>query len=152
MRRNEKKHKEKIRPPDSILGRPLLHFGAALTLFWGGPNSISGRPWLHIGAAMTPFQGGFSNIVRGPFFLLTFLLISPHPPICERGELYHLNERKNLLYICQYVKLVNYPIKTKCSSCRRHCKTWNKTPGVTICLPHLYLARWGLRPIKLHLV
>ena len=29
----------------------------------------------------------------------------------ERGELYHLNERKNLLKICQHVELVNYPFK-----------------------------------------
>ena len=28
--------------------------------------------------------------VRGPYFLHMFLLISPHPLICERGELYHL--------------------------------------------------------------
>ena len=44
MRRNEKKREEKIRPPDSISGRPLLHFGAALTPFRGGPDSILGRP------------------------------------------------------------------------------------------------------------
>ena len=43
-RRNEKKREEKIRPPDSILGRPLLHFGADVTPFWGGPDSILGRP------------------------------------------------------------------------------------------------------------
>ena len=40
----------------------------------------------------TPFRGGFSNRVRGPYFLLTFLFISPHPLICERGELYHIKE------------------------------------------------------------
>ena len=43
--------------------------------------------------------------------LLKFLFISPHPLIYERGELYHLNERKNLLHICQHVELVNYPFK-----------------------------------------
>ena len=48
---------------------------------------------------------------QGPYFLLTFLFISPHPLIYERGELYHLNEHKNLLHICQHVELVNYPFK-----------------------------------------
>ena len=45
-------------------------------------------------------------------------ILSPHisshfsyPLICERGELYHLNEHKNLLHICQHVELVNYPFK-----------------------------------------
>ena len=52
MRRNGEKHEEKIGPPDSISGRPLLHFGAALTPFWGGPDSILGRPWLQFGAAL----------------------------------------------------------------------------------------------------
>ena len=51
------------------------------------------------------------NGVRGPYFLLTFLFISPHPLIYERGELYHFNEHKNLLHICQHVELVNYPFK-----------------------------------------
>ena len=54
--------------------------------------------------------------VRGPYFLLTFLLISPHPLICERGELCHLNEHKNLLHICQHVELVNYSFKLYCPS------------------------------------
>ena len=45
------------------------------------------------------------NEVRGPYFSLTFPLISPHPLICERGELYHLNKRKKLLHICQHVEL-----------------------------------------------
>ena len=53
------------------------------------------------------------NGVRGPYFLLTFLFISPHPLIYERGELNHLNERKNLLHICKHVELVNYPFKKK---------------------------------------
>ena len=45
MKRNEEKRDEEIRPPDSISGQPLLHFGAALT----------------------PFRGGFSSGVRGPY-------------------------------------------------------------------------------------
>ena len=56
-------------------------------------------------------SGPPQNGVRGPYFLPTFLLISPHPLICERGEFYHLNERKNLLNICQHFELVNYPFK-----------------------------------------
>ena len=36
MKRNEEKRKEKIRPPDSISGWPLLHFGAALVIESGG--------------------------------------------------------------------------------------------------------------------
>ena len=44
MRRNEEKREEKLRPSDSISGRPLLHFGVALTPFWGGLDSIFGRP------------------------------------------------------------------------------------------------------------
>ena len=35
-RRNEEKREGKIRPPDSILGPPLLHFGVALTPSRGG--------------------------------------------------------------------------------------------------------------------
>ena len=56
-------------------------------------------------------SGPPQNVVRGPYFVLTFLLISPHPLICERGKLYHFNERKNLLHICQNFELVNYPFK-----------------------------------------
>ena len=48
---------------------------------------------------------------RGPYFLLTSLLISPHPLVWERGKLYHLNKRKKLLHICQHVELVNCPFK-----------------------------------------
>ena len=65
MKRNEKKREEKIRPPDSILGRPWLYLGAALVI----------------------------------------------ESVYEKGELYDLNKRKNLLHICQYVELVNYPFK-----------------------------------------
>ena len=50
--------------------------------------------------------------VRGPYFLLMFIFHSPHPLTYERGELYHLNERKNLLNICQHVELVNYSFKS----------------------------------------
>ena len=67
------------------------------------PKWSQGRPEMESG----PPRNG----VRGPYFLLTFLLISPHPLICERGELYHLNERKNLLHMYQHVELVNYPFK-----------------------------------------
>ena len=49
------------------------------------------------------------NEVRGPYFLVMFLLISPHPLTCERGELYHLNKRRKRFDICQHVELVNYP-------------------------------------------
>ena len=72
MMRNEEKREGKIRPSDSISGRPLLHFGAALSTV-------------------------FTIDLQGVFFLLTFLLISFHLLVCERGELYHLNEHKNLL-------------------------------------------------------
>ena len=56
-------------------------------------------------------SGPPGNGVRGPYFLIMSLFISPHPLIYERGELYHLNERKKLLHICQHVELVNYPFK-----------------------------------------
>ena len=44
MRRNEEQREGEIRPPDSKSGGPLLHFGAALNPFQGGPDSILGRP------------------------------------------------------------------------------------------------------------
>ena len=75
MRRNEEKREEEIKPPDSILGRPLLHFGAALTPFraaftpiWAGLYSNLGRPLLHFGAALTPFQGSPYSILVQPLF------------------------------------------------------------------------------------
>ena len=72
-------------------------------------------------------SGPPQNGVRGPYFLLTFLLISPHPLICERGDLYHLNKNKKLLHICQHVELVNYPFNEKCAMPRQatitfHCR------------------------------
>ena len=57
LRRNEEKHDGQKRPPDSILGLPLLYFGADLTLFGGGPYFNSGHLLLHLGAALTPFWG-----------------------------------------------------------------------------------------------
>ena len=69
------------------------------------PKWSQGRPKMESG----PPQ----NVVRGPYFLLTFLFISPHPLIYERGELYHLNQRKNQLHICQHVELVNYPFNVE---------------------------------------
>ena len=77
-------------------GPPRIGVRAAPIWSQGRPELESGPP--RIG-------------VRGPYFLLTFLLVSPHPLIFERGELYHLNKRKHLLHICQHVELVNYPFK-----------------------------------------
>ena len=80
MRKNEEKREGKIRPPDFILG----------------------QPWLHCGAALTPFRAALSTVFildlleicknRGPYFLFMFLLISFDLLVCERGELYNLNE------------------------------------------------------------
>ena len=67
MRRNEKKCEGEIRPPGSILGRPLLHFGMALSTVFT----------LHLLEICKS---------RGPYFLLMFLLISFHLLVCERRE------------------------------------------------------------------
>ena len=98
MRRNKEKREEKIRPPDSITK--------------AAPKWSQGRPEMKSG----PLRNGVRaarNGVRGSYFPLMFLLISPHPLICERGELYHLSMRTKLLHICQHVELVNYPIEFK---------------------------------------
>ena len=84
MRRNEEKCEEKIRPPDSITK--------------AAPKWSQGRPEMESG----PPRIG----VRGPYFPLMFLLISPHPLICERGEFdwYLLSLRhKGLFFGCLWL-------------------------------------------------
>ena len=53
------------------------------------------------------------------YFLLMFLLISPHPLICKRGELYHFNEHRKLLHISQHAGLVKPPSEMEkgCGAC-----------------------------------
>ena len=74
--------------------------------------------------------------VRGPYFPLTFLFISPHLLICERGELYHLNEHKKLLHICQHVELVNYP-------CKGNMSLWVRIPSNSFSLNHCATYQMG---------
>ena len=96
MRRNDEKHKEKI--------RPLASFQGVSYFISGRPNSISGHTKLHFWGSLTSFWGRpflciffrFSRL-RGLYFLPTFLPISPHPLVCDSGALCHLNKSNKLL-------------------------------------------------------
>ena len=72
---------------------------------WQTPKHIYSGPLTDPGnrvRAATKWCKGKPKMESGPYFRLTFLLISPRPVICERGKLYHLNKSKTLLHICKY--------------------------------------------------
>ena len=87
-------------------GPPRNGFGAARNGVSAVPKWSQGRPEMESGPPPKGVRPA-PNWSQGALFLL----ISPHPLIWERGKLYHLNERKNLLHIFHHVELVNYPFK-----------------------------------------
>ena len=78
MRRNEEKREEIIRPPDSITK-------AAPKWSQGRPEMESWLPRNGVRAAPKWSKGRTEMESGGLYLLLTFLFISPHPLIYERG-------------------------------------------------------------------
>ena len=73
-----------------------------------GPDSILGRPWLHFGAALTPFWGGFSRVMGLIFSsrFSSFLLILSS----VRGEgCTIITSIKSCFRQDRHADLVNYP-------------------------------------------